>query len=151
MQIDAVLPGAGYVAIAVEAAARIFNEFPEPLKIKGFSLRNVAIKKSLPIPEDDYGVEVVTSMELVDTATAESPAWATFTISSVGGETNEWSEHSTGLVKVEVEDVEPGKISVGGIDTPRRANARTWYKKFLVIGLGYSPTFQTLSNIRTDA
>ena len=29
--------------------------------------------------------------------------------------------------------------------------ARAWDKKFLVIGLGYGPTFQTLSNIRTDA
>ena len=127
MQIDAVLPGAGYMAMAVEAAARIYNEFPEPLKIKGFSLRNVAIKKSLAIPEDDYGVEVLTSMELVDLATAKSPAWATFSISSVGRETNEWSEHSTGLVKVEVEDLEPDKMGVGGVNTPRRANAQAWY------------------------
>ena len=87
MQIDAVLPGAGYMAMAVEAAACIYNEFPEALKIKGFSLRNVAIKNSLTIPEDDYGVEVLTSMELVDTATAKLPAWATFSISSVGRET----------------------------------------------------------------
>ena len=52
--------------MAVEAAARIYNEFPEPLKIKGFSLRDFTIKKSLMIPEDDYGIEVLTSMELVD-------------------------------------------------------------------------------------
>lgn len=157
MQIDAVLPGAGYMAMAVEAAARIYNEFPEAMKIKGFSLRNVAIKKSLTIPEDDYGVEVLTSMELVDTATAKSLAWATFSISSVGRETEEWSEHCTGLVKVEVEDVDVDVV-VGGIatykvdasSTPRRADARAWYKKFAAIGLGYGPAFQPLSNIRTD-
>jgi hypothetical protein len=143
------------MTMAVEAATRIYNEFPEALKIKGFSLRNVSIKKALTIPEDDYGVEVLTSMELVDTATAKSPAWATFSISSVGRETNEWSEHSTGLVKVEVEDVD-AKQDVRGIDemtpssTPRRADARAWYKKFLAMGLGYGPTFQPLSNIRTD-
>ena len=83
------LPGAGYMAMAVEAAVRIYNEFPEPLKIKGFSLRDVAIKEKLMIPEDDYGIEVLTSVELVDAATAKSPAWATFSISSVGRETNE--------------------------------------------------------------
>ena len=104
--IDAVLPGAGYMAMAVEATARIYNEFPEPLKIKGFSLRNAAIKKGLTITEDDYDVEVLTSMELVDTATAKSPAWATFPIGSVGQEMDKWSEHSTGLVKVGVEIVD---------------------------------------------
>lgn len=144
------------MAMAVEAAARIYNEFKEPLKIKGFSLRDVAIKKSLMIPEDDYGVEVLTSMELLDTATAKSPAWATFSISSVGRETNEWIEHSTGLVKVEVvdEDVDV-KHDVGRLDkvvasAPRGVDARTWYKKFLDVGLGYGPAFQPLSNIRTD-
>ena len=142
--------------MAIEAAARVYNEFPEPIKIKGFSLRDVAIKKSLMIPEDDYGVEVLTSMELVDAATAKSPAWATFSISSVGRETNEWTEHSTGLVKVEVvdEDVDV-KQGVGQFDkvaprAPHRVDARAWYKKFADVGLGYGPTFQPLSNIRTD-
>lgn len=138
--------------MAVEGAARIYNESPEPLRIKGFSLRNVAIKKSLTIPEDDYGIEVLTSMELVDTATAKSPAWATFSISSVRRETDEWSEHSTGLVKVEVKDVDVDvNVQLSNpFNTPRQADERAWYKKFAAIGLGYGKTFQPLSNIRTD-
>jgi NADPH:quinone reductase-like Zn-dependent oxidoreductase/SAM-dependent methyltransferase/NADP-dependent 3-hydroxy acid dehydrogenase YdfG len=139
------------MAMAVEAATRIYNEFPEPLMIKGFSLRNVAIKKSLTIPDDDYGVEVLTSMELVDTATATSPAWATFSISSVGRETNEWSEHSTGLIKVELEAVDVKKLEeVTPSSTPRRGDTRAWYKKFLSVGLGYGPAFQPISNICTN-
>ena len=143
--------------MAVEGAARIYNEFPKPLKIKGFSLRNVAIKKSLRIPEDDYGVETLTSMELVDTATATSPAWATFSISSVGRGTDEWSEHSTGLVKVEVEEVEVNAdvdidvdVDVDDVDCVQRSNAKAWYKRFAAIGLGYGKTFRPLSSIRTD-
>ena len=145
------------MAMAVEAAARIYNEFPEPLKIKGFSLRDVAIKKSLMIPEDDYGVEVLTSMELVDAATAKSPAWTTFSISSVGRKTNEWTEHSTGLVKVEVvdEDVDVeqdvGRLDKVAPSALRGVAARAWYKKFLDVGLGYGPAFQPLSNIRIDS
>nr|URT29632.1 AmpB [Beauveria felina] len=138
--------------VPVEAASRIYDEFPEPLKIKGFSLRDVAVKKGLVIPEDDYGVEVLTSLELVDGATAQSPAWATFSVSSVDRETNEWTEHSTGRVKVEVaaapEDVEKHQVAP---HAPRSVDARAWYKKFLDIGLGYGPAFQPLSNIRTDA
>ncbi|XP_044721528.1 polyketide synthase dehydratase domain-containing protein [Hirsutella rhossiliensis] len=148
---DAVLPGAGYIAMAVEAASRVYDEFPEPLTIKGFCLRDVAIKKSLVIPEDDYGVEVLTSMELADVATAQSPAWATFSISSVGRETNEWTEHSTGRVQIQVEvasqDFDQHQVAPRA---PRGVNARAWYKKFLDAGLGYGPAFQPLSDIRTD-
>ncbi|KAJ4382535.1 hypothetical protein N0V85_008540 [Neurospora sp. IMI 360204] len=151
---DAVLPGAAYIAMAVEAASRIYDEFPKPLKVRGFSLRDVVIKKSLVIPEDDYGVEVLTSMELVDTATAQSPAWATFSISSVGRETNEWTEHCTGRVKIVIEaighesDVEHGRVAAPY--APRAVDVKVWYKKFLDIGLGYGPVFQPLSDIRVD-
>ena len=150
------LPGAGHMVMAFEAAARIYNEFPETLGIKGFSLCDVAMKKSLVIPEDDCGIEVLTSMELVDAATAKSPAWATFSISSAGRETNEWTEHSTGLVQSEVvgeevdvkQDVERlDKVDPSGL---RRVDARAWNKNFSNVGLGYGPAFQPLSNIRTD-
>jgi acyl transferase domain-containing protein/NADPH:quinone reductase-like Zn-dependent oxidoreductase/SAM-dependent methyltransferase/acyl carrier protein len=148
---DAVLPGAGYLAMAVEAASRVHKEFPEALKIRGFSLRDVAINKSLVIPEDDYGVEILTTLELVDTATGQSPAWATFSISSVGRLTNEWTEHCTGHVKVEVgpaeEHVEPHQVLPA---VSRVVDTRAWYEKFLEVGLGYGPAFQPLSNIRAD-
>lgn len=158
---DAVLPGAGYIAMAVEAASRIYHEFPEPLKIKGFALRDVSIRKSLVIPEDGYGVEVLTSMELVDVTTTQSPAWATFSMSSVGRETNEWSEHCTGRVKVEVgltdddveveveAEVEAEQHKVAP-QARERVDARAWYRKFSEIGFGYGPAFQPLSNIRSD-
>lgn len=137
--------------MAVEAASRIYNEFPEPLKIKGFSLCDVAIKKALVIPEDDHGVEILTSMELIDISTARSQTWATFSISSVGRETNVWSEHSTGRVRIEVEvapeDVEQHQVAP---NAPRAVDARGWYKKFSDIGLGYGPAFQPLSDIHID-
>ena len=160
MYVDAVLPGAGYIAMAIEAVARIFNETPEPPIIKGFSLRDVIIKKSLTIPEDDYGIEVLTSLELADVDTAKSPAWAAFSISSVGRETDDWIEHSTGLVKVEIGDdnnvvddvVHLDQVASGGSSrgsVPRGVDARAWYKKFLDVGLSYGPAFQPLSNIRS--
>lgn len=139
--------------MAVEAATRVHNEFPEPSQIKGFSLRDVTITKSLTIPEDDYGVEVLTSMELVEAATAESPMWATFSISSVGRENNEWSEHSKGLVRVEVvdtDDIAVSRHSVAASASPSVSSTRAWYKRFSDVGLGYGPTFRPLSDIRAD-
>ncbi|KAH7016593.1 hypothetical protein B0J12DRAFT_635736 [Macrophomina phaseolina] len=149
---DAVFPAAGYVALAVEAASRIHTEFPAHVPIAGYSLRNVSIKSSLPIPEDDYGIEVMTSMELVDVATAQSPAWAPFSVSSVTRESEEWTEHCTGLVKVEVAEPDSARASGLKITSAARAtDARTWYKRFAAVGLGYGSTFQPLSEIRADA
>ena len=152
-----VLPGAGYIAMAIEAATRIHNESPKPVQIKGFSLRNVNISKSLTIPDDDYGVEILTSMELVEAATARAPAWASFSISSVGRESDEWTEHSKGLVKVEVvgtdDVVALSSSSVKRTPTTPRSlvSTRAWYKRFADIGLGYGPTFRPLSDIRVDS
>ncbi|KAK1595301.1 beta-ketoacyl synthase domain-containing protein [Colletotrichum navitas] len=146
---DAVLPAAAYVAMAVEAALRAHAE-SQTSDVKGFSLRNMDIKKSLVIPEDDYGVEVLTSMELVDQATSQSPAWATFSISSVKRDTDEWTEHSTGRIKIHVGADEHALDKHQVHHASRAVDAQLWYKKFLDIGLGYGPVFQPLSDIRVD-
>lgn len=152
---DAVLPGAAYLAMTIEAATRIYGEFPEPrFNVDGFSLEDVSIKKSLVIPEDDYGIEVMTSMELVDAATSQSPQWATFSISSVGRNTDEWTEHCTGRVKVEVggtdEQRQRALDQLHPTASSRAVDAGRWYRKFAEIGLGYGPAFQPLSDINID-
>jgi NADPH:quinone reductase-like Zn-dependent oxidoreductase/SAM-dependent methyltransferase len=135
--------------MALVAASQVYEENQEPLQISGYSLRNVNIKTALRIPEDDFGVEVVLSMELSDDATAQSPEWACFSVSSVARSSEEWNEHCTGLVKVEVAQ-HLGFSKIGTTVDSRTANARAWYKTFASIGLGYGPTFQGLSDIRVD-
>ncbi|KAI1398297.1 polyketide synthase [Hypoxylon fuscum] len=144
-----VFPAAGYLTMAMVAASEAYHEFPEALGITGYSLRNVAIKSALIIPEDDYGIEIILSMELVDTATAKTPAWSSFSVSSVVRDSNEWTEHCTGLVKVEIAEPEESTRMSTVMDA-RTVDARAWYKKFAGIGLGYGLTFQGLSEIRAD-
>ncbi|KAH8721524.1 beta-ketoacyl synthase domain-containing protein [Phaeosphaeriaceae sp. PMI808] len=148
---DAVLPAAAYIAMAVEAASRINNEQSTLVQVAGYSLREVSIKSSLQIPEDDYGVEVVTTMELLESTTSQAPTWATFSVSTVNRESEKWTEHCTGRIKLE--SAEPGSISASGLnmnDTTRVADAGSWYKKFAAIGLGYGSTFRPLSDIHAD-
>ena len=147
---DAVFPAAGYLAMAMTAASQIYEECTDAHHIEGYSLRNVDIKTALKIPEDHHGVEVMLSMELVDSATAKAPAWSTFSISSTVRDTNSWTEHCTGMVKLEV-STKPFELDKLGTTTElRHINARAWYKKFADVGLGYGPTFQGLSDIRAD-
>ncbi|KAI0887773.1 uncharacterized protein GGS22DRAFT_185152 [Annulohypoxylon maeteangense] len=154
---DAVFPATGYIAMAIEAALRTHEETPELVpKPTGYTLRNVSIKNALRLPEDDHGVEVILSMELVDATPAALTSWANFSISSAGqAEVNSidsaWTEHCTGVVKIEVGNLhdKTEKIDTTSMDA-RVIDARSWYKTFTAIGLGYGPAFQAVANIRTD-
>ncbi|KAF7868684.1 hypothetical protein EAF04_005214 [Stromatinia cepivora] len=135
--------------MAMLAAEQAYNEFPDALPITGITLRNVSIKKTLVVPEDDHGIEIVLSMELEDGATAKSPGWATFSISSVVHDTEQWTEHCSGLAKVEIaafEQIPPIDATMDG----RIVDAETWYKRFSDMGLKFGPSFQGYSDIRAD-
>jgi NADPH:quinone reductase-like Zn-dependent oxidoreductase/SAM-dependent methyltransferase/NAD(P)-dependent dehydrogenase (short-subunit alcohol dehydrogenase family)/acyl carrier protein len=145
----AVMPAAGLFNMALIAASQVYEDTPGHLQISGYMLRNTTIKTALKIPEDDFGVEVILSMELSNEATAQSPDWARFSISSVSRTNDTWDEHCSGLVKVDVaQPLDFPKLSAA-MDA-RTTNAGTWYKHFAAIGLGYGKTFQALSEIRSD-
>ena len=119
------------------------------MEITGYSFRKVDIDTALRIPEDDYGIEIILSMELVDTATAKSPAWAKFAVTSVARDSKEWTQHCTGLVKIEVSPLAKNDKLSDEMD-PRFPSPQAWYDKFTEIGLGYGETFRPLSEIQVD-
>ncbi|KAM3427266.1 hypothetical protein NHJ13734_009044 [Beauveria thailandica] len=147
---DAVFPAAGYVAMAVEVATRAHNECEGALPIIGFNLRNLIIKSALRIPEDDYGVEVIITLELQDVAKGKTPCWVPFSISSVSSTTDTWTEHCLGDVKVQVS---PTCLNLHKMDSEmdaRLLDSKALYRKFEQLGLGYGDAFQGLSNIEAD-
>lgn len=146
---DAVFPAAGYIALGVEAATRVYQALPGAREITGYSFQNVDIEATLAIPEDDYGVEIIVGAELVDKATADEPAWLKFTVTSVSRTSSEWTQHCTGLVKVEVAPAGPRAQLSAEMD-PRYPSVEAWYDKFNSVGLGYGKTFQPLSELRVD-
>lgn len=146
---DAVFPAAGYIALAVEAATRVYCKLPDALEITGYTFRQIDLNAVLRIPEDDYGIEVIVSMELVDRATAKEPAWAKFAVTSVARDSEEWTQHCTGLVKVEVSPPTE-KVQMSDEMDPRFPSVRSWYDKFNDIGCGYGKTFQPLTDLQVD-
>lgn len=142
-------PGAAHIVMAMVAAEHAYNEFPDALPINGLTMRNVSIKKTLVVPEDDYGVEIVLSMELEDSATAMLPGWASFSIASVVRDSDQWTEHCSGQVKVEItpfEQAAPINTTMDG----RAVDAQTWYSRFADMGLQFGLSFQGYSDIRAD-
>nr|P9WET0.1 RecName: Full=Polyketide synthase-like protein Preu9 [Preussia isomera]UNY67721.1 polyketide synthase Preu9 [Preussia isomera] len=152
---DAILPGAAYMAMAVEAVGHIYRGGVEAhVTVTGFELSDVTIDRSLVVPEDDYGVEVLTSLELTfdffDVLTT-----ATFSISSVGRDTGEWVQHCTGCVKLIIKSSNVDDIShtIQVPETLRPVDVRAWYTptgRFQKVGLGYGPAFQPLTDVSSD-
>ncbi|KAI0478369.1 polyketide synthase [Xylariaceae sp. FL0804] len=146
---DPVFPAAGFIAMAVEAASRVYAKSGSPLTVTGYSLRNIAISSALRIPEDDFGVEVGTSLEYTDEAASSTkPSWLIFTIGSYKINTDDWTTHCTGKIKVEIGYSTPEKTQAQ-MD-PRGVNMKMWYKTFSEIGLGYGPVFRGLSDTQAD-
>lgn len=143
-------PGAAHIVMAMVAAEQAYTELPDALPIVGLLLRNVSIKKTLIVPEDDYGVELILSMEFEDGATAKQPGWATFSIASVVRDSQQWTEHCSGSVKVEVSQTHQAvPINTQDMDG-RLVDAEDWYNRFADMGLQFGPSFQGYSDIRAD-
>lgn len=137
--------------MAVEASSRVHQELVDAPEAIGFSLRNMSINTALIIPEDDYGVEVVLSMEFVDAPTTKSPStWASFSVSSVVGDPSVWTEHCTGQIKAEISSSTEHrieKIATQEMD-PRMVESAPWYNKYPV--MRYGPPFRVLSGMHAD-
>lgn len=136
--------------MAAEASCRVHHELADAPEVIGFSLRNMSIHTALSIPEDDYGVEVLMSMEFMETPTTKSPTWANFSISTVVGDPSVWTEHCTGQIKVEISNSTEHyieKIATQNMD-PRMIESAPWYNKYPV--MRYGPPFRVLSGMHAD-
>ncbi|KAF2963728.1 hypothetical protein GQX73_g9837 [Xylaria multiplex] len=146
---DVVLPAAAYIAMAIEAATQAFCDAPDSVQITGYSLRNVSIQSALKIPEDDYGVEVLLSLDLAGEATTTTPTWVNFSISSVTRDDNTWTQHCTGSVRVCVSQKKLHSKIATNMDS-RHIDKESWYTKFHELGLNYGPIFRRISNVEAD-
>ena len=143
---NAVLPGAAYVGLAIEAASQHVRGRGN-LTDASFTLRNIHIKNALIIPDDEYGIEVMTSIS----TSAFSDTWFHFSVTSVDRE-GTWGDHASGLITI-AKSASDGVADVVRLDDKldrRYIDVRRWYSKFEEIGLGYGKSFQGLSNLVTD-
>ncbi|KAL9102129.1 MAG: hypothetical protein Q9163_002690 [Psora crenata] len=93
---EAIFPGAGYIAMAIEAARQkaIITETP----IKSFVLREVSFSMALTIPDTPDGVEVSLRLEpLRESSVTTSRSWDTFRLLSYSSD-RKATEHCCGLI-----------------------------------------------------
>ncbi|KAI7968609.1 hypothetical protein EIK77_006628 [Talaromyces pinophilus] len=98
-----VFPGAGYIAMAVEAMSHL-RQMPEYVvpkgKFVGYKLKDLKINRALIIPSTDDGVETSFSMRhYKESSSSFSNVWYEFRIFSCETSAHgSWTEHGHGLI-----------------------------------------------------
>ncbi|EED13647.1 polyketide synthase, putative [Talaromyces stipitatus ATCC 10500] len=146
----AVLPGAAYITMAIEAVSQLHYEAEDAAPIKCFKLRQVAINSALRVEDTEIGVETVLDMERLPlTNTAAMSRWYKFSVGSIIPDTDSWTQHCTGLISVSTTEasIDEGQRLLAD-PRSRSLDIARWHRSFYAAGLEYGPAFQGLSNLR---
>ncbi|KAL2807721.1 hypothetical protein BJX63DRAFT_61499 [Aspergillus granulosus] len=156
---DMVYPGAGQIAMAIEAVRQLFVSADEP--IVGYNLRDIEIMKALIIPDTVQGAEVHLSLSDPDDKSLAAD-WRAFHIYTVSEE-GVWSECCKGLISVRTPtpngqtstwrrvlnrtkeitfDTESGAYN-------RRIEVKDFFHGLHEINIKHGDAFQNLDEIRT--
>ena len=147
---DIVFPGAGYIAMAIEAICQVLDIRKE--QRPRISMRNFNVAKAMPLStnDDDAGAEIFTTLRPFKiSGTTESNKWHEFEISTF--DDGKHTVHATGLISaiLEAEGL-IRKVSLDDVDLHALAS-RNWYDKFSNVGLNFGSHFQTMKTIETDS
>jgi NADPH:quinone reductase-like Zn-dependent oxidoreductase/malonyl CoA-acyl carrier protein transacylase/NAD(P)-dependent dehydrogenase (short-subunit alcohol dehydrogenase family)/SAM-dependent methyltransferase len=96
---DTVLPGAGYVAMAIEAV-RLLTD-PSEKTILKYKLRDIDIANALTIPDTTTGVEIELSLRPCTDKELDYKGWYEFELCSVSASDDSWVQHCKGFVTTE--------------------------------------------------
>lgn len=148
-----IFPAAGFITMAMEAAFQCHSEITDAPPIAGYTFRNVSVSSTLEVPDMEVGTDVVLNMQKTDSNSQNISAnWYEFKISSLNIENDLWSEHCTGLVKIESYENEHRKIlNPKDEENWHSVNVEEWYTRFAALGLKYGPCFQGLSNLKSTS
>ncbi|KAL9030784.1 MAG: hypothetical protein Q9196_001134 [Gyalolechia fulgens] len=142
---EAVFPAAAHLSLAIEALRQIGEV--HGIKIEGVTLRDVAIRQALTIPDTDDGVEIQFRLHESSRSSALT-VWYSFAVESISD--GRWTIHCEGLItpndglqRNTSSPVDVSKLS-------KRVTGKRWYDAFNRVGFQYERSFQPLSQIRTN-
>ena len=138
------LPGAAYIALAIEALWQISDtQFDRT----GVFLKDIAFQQGLVIPESDGGIELVT--RLLPQRQSE-PGWYSFTVESHLD--NHWTTHCSGHISSNKRppqgDAQRNSHNVETLHN--RTQPNRWYRTFGRVGVDYGRSFQCLGEVRSN-
>ncbi|KAL8861949.1 MAG: hypothetical protein Q9178_001819 [Gyalolechia marmorata] len=153
-----VLPGAGYIAMAIEAV-RLVTESPDK-KIRDYQLRDIDIANALRIPTSSAGIEIQFSLRPRSEKELDHKGWFEFELSSVNA--NEpWIQHCKGFILAELDnpttpDVQPESTAPhpNSFFTPglevKGVDPKSIFADMRSMNIYHGPAFQNLIDCHTS-
>ncbi|KEY68502.1 hypothetical protein S7711_08355 [Stachybotrys chartarum IBT 7711] len=136
---DVVLPGAAYMAMAIEAVRQL-NTGDET----DATIRQLDIKAALVLREYTAH-EIITHFRPVRLTDSLNSTWWEFSVSSFNGST--WTKHCSGQIRSGKEPITRME-DVG--DKARLVSTAGWYRVMQKVGLNYGPEFQAMTSISAE-
>jgi acyl transferase domain-containing protein/NADPH:quinone reductase-like Zn-dependent oxidoreductase len=139
---EAVFPAAGYFGMALEAVTQMNETSSTPAEIISYTLRDVAIKTALVVPDDNDGIETLFNLQQ-----SVHPDWWEFSVSS-RSQDGHWNSHMMGTVGINKRA--PGQAPREVPAMTSRTTGKAWNQALKSVGFDYGPSFQDMQDIRTD-
>ncbi|KAI9037475.1 type I polyketide synthase [Aspergillus affinis] len=146
---DAIFPGSGYIAMAVEALYQVTcvrqpdTAVSSPGQL-GYRLRNVRFDMAL-ILEDGVEPDVYLTMSPFG---ASEDTWYEFTVFSTRQDITTY--HSSGMIRVQDIVIDPAS-EADIVPLEHAWPGQMWTKAFAEIGFNYGPAFRLLREVETRA
>ncbi|KAF3768157.1 hypothetical protein M406DRAFT_106902 [Cryphonectria parasitica EP155] len=149
---EVMLPGAGYLALAIEAITQINQQEAVPAIIDSYTIRDVTFSSATVIPDNDTGTETLFRMQpVLGRSSGKSSLWYGFSAScySYGN----WKETARGKVGINVfRDSHQMHNPDVPSDAPwRKAKHIHWLDKLRTLGVDLGPAFHRIDDIYTSA
>lgn len=162
-QIDSkiVLPGAGYVSMAIEAV-RLLTD-PSEQSIVGYRLRDIDIMNALTIPTSSDGVETQLCLRACSEKELDYKGWYEFELCSVAGTEDPWIQNCKGYVSAETVNTTKPAVTKAEMKAPNSESflapglniesidPESTFASLRKMHLYHGPTFQNLIDSRAAA
>lgn len=155
---EVVFPGAGYIAMAIEAV-RLINDEPVNKVVHGYRLKDIEILNSLVIPDTANGVEMQFALRPCNKTELTKTGWYHFTVFSLtSGDV--WTENCHGLVSIELTDQKMENLYqpklpctetffIGTNDVISHISGMEILNHMRAMGINHGPSFQNLIGSHT--
>ncbi|KAI0025583.1 putative polyketide synthase [Xylariomycetidae sp. FL0641] len=150
---EAILPGAGYLALAMEAITQVNSESEKPLEIESYTIRDVVISSATVVPDDDSGTETIFTIAPMDgdleiSRDGVTSQWFQFVASCCAY--GSWKETARGKISLNTKgrgsSHKPEKLP----PTPIRTPHIDYLDKLRTVGFDFGPAFHHMSDIYSD-
>ncbi|KAF1935948.1 ketoacyl-synt-domain-containing protein [Clathrospora elynae] len=161
---SAILPGASFLCMAMEAARQL-NEETGGAEIRKFHMKNVTYSKAIMIPDSPGKLELMISLSSLDNRVAFSgrSEWERFRITSTS-DTKTWTLNCSGYIRLEyripLNDVDNGReeertlseqrdrLSQADQDCTDSIQHDSLYEELRQNGIDYGTNFATIQKLR---